>query len=557
MDKKAKILIVDDTPSNLVSLQRVLRELEVDIITADCGNAALANTLKHDIALILLDVQMPLMSGYEVAQFLQDNPNTNHIPIIFLTAAYKDQKHHVRGYESGAVDYIEKPINDEILIPKIRFFLKLYHAQQQLEQALAGEKSANTQLQNEIELREKLEQERLQALQQAQLASKHRAQFLATMSHEIRTPLNGVLGMAQLIGQMQLTDELRDKIDIIINSGSLLMTLINDILDFSKLDSGQIEFENIPFDLAHTINDVMSLLAVNITGKDIDLSMEYPSDEPTHFSGDPSRISQILVNLLGNAIKFTESGFIRIKAKCHPLNTNQTQVRLTVQDSGIGIDKAHIDKLFNSFTQADSSTTRKFGGTGLGLSICKQLVELMGGKIWLESELGKGSCFFVEFVLTPVATTVDDNATNQTECQKMPQTAHFDAKILLVEDNEINQLVAANMLENFGLVVDIAVDGQQAIECFRQNSYDLIFMDCLMPVMDGFEATKAIRAMQTNHRTPIVALTANALAQDREKCFKVGMDDFVTKPFTATQLEKVLNQWLKTNQLNPSYKATQ
>ena len=181
----------------------------------------------------------------------------------------------------------------------------------------------------------------------------------------------------------------------------------------------------------------------------------------------------------------------------------------------------------------------------------------MGGKIWLESELGKGSCFFVEFVLTPVATTVDDNATNQTECQKMPQTAHFDAKILLVEDNEINQLVAANMLENFGLVVDIAVDGQQAIECFRQNSYDLIFMDCLMPVMDGFEATKAIRAMQTNHRTPIVALTANALAQDREKCFKVGMDDFVTKPFTATQLEKVLNQWLKTNQLNPSYKATQ
>ena len=366
MDKKAKILIVDDTPSNLVSLQRVLRELEVDIITADCGNAALANTLKHDIALILLDVQMPLMSGYEVAQFLQDNPNTNHIPIIFLTAAYKDQKHHVRGYESGAVDYIEKPINDEILIPKIRFFLKLYHAQQQLEQALAGEKSANTQLQNEIELREKLEQERLQALQQAQLASKHRAQFLATMSHEIRTPLNGVLGMAQLIGQMQLTDELRDKIDIIINSGSLLMTLINDILDFSKLDSGQIEFENIPFDLAHTINDVMSLLAVNITGKDIDLSMEYPSDEPTHFSGDPSRISQILVNLLGNAIKFTESGFIRIKAKCHPLNTNQTQVRLTVQDSGIGIDKAHIDKLFNSFTQADSSTTRKFGGTGFG-----------------------------------------------------------------------------------------------------------------------------------------------------------------------------------------------
>ena len=694
MTKRPEILIVDDNAADLRALHLKLADLDVNILHANCGNTALSFTIRHDFALILLDVHMAEMSGFEVASILHGNAKTTNIPIIFITAAYKDELYQVQGYKSGAVDYIEKPINLDILIPKVLFFIKLYANQQQLEQAIASEKRANEALQKQNVLRKKLERKLVEAVREAQVATESKAEFLAKMSHEIRTPMHGVLGMAELLEKSALSDAQHSQVKIIVNSGTMLLTIINDILDFSKLEAGLVTLESIEFNLEHTIHDVMTLLATSVQFDQLELVLDYPANMARHFKGDPARIRQILNNLLGNAIKFTEQGIILVKVCCQQLENDFVQVYLTVQDSGIGIREDKIDGLFNSFTQADNSTTRKYGGTGLGLSICKQLVEVMGGTISVNSVLGEGSTFGIEVALIESAlpsvviqkdlhdcrvllvvdhsvtrqlylklmthlgieTTIidhpeaiirtlntglktgvtfdivifDDNladkagldvgkqirankgfdqiklmiltsfasrgdaqcfaeagfdayltkpllAENLTDSliglmqsaqnnkqlitqhsiaeSKLQQSAHFNAHILLVEDIEINQLVAKHMLEGLGLTMDIVDNGLQAVAHFQQRQksqqkqYDLIFMDCLMPVMDGYEATRAIRDLETSDlktrsHIPIVALTANALTDDKIKCTEAGMNDFVTKPFGATDLERVLHLWL-------------
>ncbi len=404
--------------------------------------------------------------------------------------------------------------------------------------------------------REQVEHRLREAKQQAEAGIAARNQFLATMSHEIRTPMNGVLGMAELLQESRLDEEQYEFVQVILGSGRNLLEVINSILDFSKLEEGLVYLEQVNFDMDQLIHGVMRLLSVGARKKGLDLVVDYPPGMPRHFLGDPGRIRQILVNLVGNAVKFTERGHVRIQVAIEQPEGSEARISLNIDDTGIGIDEAAMEHLFDSFTQADGSTTRLYGGTGLGLAICKQLVNLMGGEIGVESTLGSGSSFTVSLSLpqahspepvpepdltgVPVLAADDKKAA---ECEAM---APFSAHALLAEDIIANQKVARVMLARMGITVDLAENGVEAVDAWKHNSYDLILMDCRMPVMDGYQATEAIRREEgEGQRIPIIAVTANATQEDWDLCREAGMDAIVTKPFQRADLEEALARWLE------------
>jgi len=382
-----------------------------------------------------------------------------------------------------------------------------------------------------------------QAMQLAKKSAIAKSQFLATMSHEIRTPMNGVLGMTQLLETTKLDKTQVNYVQSILSSGKLLLSIINDILDFSKLEENKVQLESICFDLKKLSTEVLKLLETKSDEKGLILKLDYSDDVQKYFKGDPSRLSQILFNLIGNAIKFTEKGHVKLSVHCISFDSKYSKLRIEIEDTGLGIEKDKQDNLFQSFTQADNSTTRNFGGTGLGLAISKQLVSLMGGEIAVESQYGKGSIFF--FIITlPVANESEQYIQNNKE-KKLITDSKFVGHVLLVEDVLINQKIAEAMLKQMGLTCDVASDGDEAVEMWRKNTYDLIFMDCRMPNMDGYEATQIIRSEEVvNEHIPVLALTANATKEDRETCIASGMDEVILKPFQASDLSSALSEWL-------------
>ncbi|GKS65395.1 hypothetical protein YTPLAS72_26990 [Nitrospira sp.] len=401
------------------------------------------------------------------------------------------------------------------------------------------------------------EQQLRLAKEAAEAASLAKSQFLANMSHEIRTPMNGVLGMAGLLLRCTLDDKERHLVQSIQRSGTALLSIINDILDFSKIEAGKLQLERIPFDVRRTIQEAIDLSWPIAHKKQLKLSLHMDSDIPAYLLGDPTRLSQVLVNLVGNAVKFTDLGSVEVSVTSENLNAPQHGLSITVRDTGIGISPELQTHIFDAFSQADGSTTRKYGGTGLGLAIVKQLVMLMGGRIDLESRAGEGStfrftaCFTrcepvqAPVSLSAVATTVRVVPTDQ------PVPSPREMHILLVEDNPVNREVASGMLETFGCRIDFSENGKEALTATETKTYDLIFMDCQMPEMDGLTATRLIREREAKAmsvagvpRVPIVALTAHAMQGDRELCIAAGMDDYLTKPFTLTQLEQVLARWI-------------
>ena len=412
---------------------------------------------------------------------------------------------------------------------------------EQIEQRDAALQDARADLERRVDERtEELRHER----DRAEAAALAKSQFLANMSHEIRTPMNGVLGMTELLMQTPLDDEQKDFARTVHGSAEALLTIINDILDFSKIEAGRMEVEWIPFDVRRVAHDTGEMLQVRAEEKDIELRVDLDPALGEAYVGDPVRIRQVLLNLLSNAVKFTNEGHVELRIHLDSAREGKPRLDFEVVDTGIGIAPDKLAQVFESFTQADSSTTRRFGGTGLGLAISARLVELMGGRLEVESEEGVGSRFHFGLFLEPGELEREPSEADADETFQ-PRGSHT-AEVLLVEDNVVNQRLGVTMLEKAGCRVSLAQNGREAVDYCRLGTFDMVFMDCAMPVMDGFEATRTIRSLKGAMRSvPIVALTANAMAGDRDRCVAVGMDDYLAKPFNLASLTEMVHRYTR------------
>ena len=406
-----------------------------------------------------------------------------------------------------------------------------YIVRKQIRRAADGQRILRERVREKIK---ELEEEK----SRAEHSEKAKEQFLANMSHEIRTPMNAIMGMTRLLLEKAPREDQLKYLNAIKQSSDNLLIIINDILDLSKIEAGKINFETIDFDLAEQIKTVYTTIKLNADEKGLALKYTIADDVPVKLIGDPYRLNQILLNLAGNAIKFTESGSVLINVSMMERSDDRVKIKFEIKDSGIGIAQDKLDYIFNMFTQESSSTTRKFGGTGLGLAICKKLVELQGGTIYVESETGKGSAF--SFILSYGIQQID-TINEQTEIPVDYPTAQLkNISILLAEDNEFNQMVAVDSIQDAieGVQIDLAKNGKEAVEMVKQKQYDLVLMDIQMPEMDGHEATRIIRKNPDAkiNSIPIIAITASVIKAEVDKCFESGMNEFVGKPFSTEEL---------------------
>ncbi|MGC8864200.1 MAG: response regulator [Bacteroidales bacterium] len=642
MNESLHILLADDIPENLIRIKEILKSSDAVIHTAQDFNTALQIASQYDLAVMILDIEFPEGDGFALAEKIRKHPLNAHSPVIFLTAVHFDQLSIFKGYKTGAVDYIIKPVHPDIMLSKVNVFLDLKRVQNELrqerarylniiedqtdlifrlspdfnitfanntalkilkkkEQSLLGSNFFNwvvpadlevahaaldklnsehpiVQFEHRLETSDqddefwvnhilraiynergelseyqivcrdiRIQKQDLKQLQEdlreARTKCRQVEDFLARLSHEIRTPMSGILSMSEMLQETSHPDEIMEGLGVIHESATGLLDLLNEVLDFARIESGQIKISPASFDLRTLLKDIVTLFKPRAKEKNLEIILSIDARIPSHLVADGLRIRQVLNNLLNNALKFTKEGLVRITVNLQKIESEKVILWFSVKDTGPGIDENKQRELFIPFYQAHQQKN-VYEGTGLGLAICKTLITLMGGEIGVVSQEGKGANFWFTLPAEIPAQAPTDDA--QIIHTKEGKTQTRPLKILIVEDNILNQKVAAATIHKLGHQFQIAENGQEAITRFKETSYDVIVMDIQMPVLNGLEATRLIRQIEKEeNRKPvkIIALTANALPSDRKACLAAGMDDYLSKPFRFDDFKKILNRF--------------